>query len=188
MTGMDIPPQVSVDVEMSMNDGKVMDVLQGDSGSFCKKCDISRDDARSVEFLQEAGVGGMTVTKTNQQCMDRYSKVETGEILYIDSERCGQVHKPLLTDDQHLYGILHQVLRTLDYMLKILYHLVSGQRIWSESNTFVCARVEEAKKKVRGKIGMLLDTPGTTGGNTNCGPLANRFSNPKHVMQFVMKI
>ena len=64
-------------------------------------------------------------------------------------------------------------------MLKILYHLVAGQTLWSEANPFVKARVVDAKVEVINHIkmncgGLLVDTPTTAGGNTNTGPVVTR--------------
>lgn len=72
---------------------------------------------------------------------------------------------------------MHQKLRSLNFALKLLYHLVSEQREWSEAKPSVMAKVAEAKKSVINQIrqscdGLLIDSPLPGGGNTNTGPAA----------------
>ena len=63
-------------------------------------------------------------------------------------------------------------------MQKILYHLVADHRDWAEGKGNA-AKVREAKKRciehIRSRCGFLIDTPSVQGGNTNCGPVADRF-------------
>lgn len=77
-------------------------------------------------------------------------------------------------------SILHQKLRSLDHCLLLLYHLVSGQtHTWSKSNANVKQAIALAKKEtiehLNNATQMSLDTPTNSGGNTNTGPLAERF-------------
>ena len=75
----------------------------------------------------------------------RWEQLESGAIKYSDPRRKGQCHKPLITQSVRLFPILHQELRSLDFCLKILYHLISEQWIWSEANPQVKAKVLGAK-------------------------------------------
>ena len=173
---------VFVDTKISMIDGKMVDMVQGDSGAFCHYCDVTQNDASRLTYLTSVGVGGMPITKTVEECLERWQLVQSGEIAYDSVERKGQCHKPLITHDSFCFAILHQKLRSLDFMLKILYHLVAGQKLWSEANPFVKARVVDAKVEVINHIkmncgGLLVDTSTTVGGNTNTGPVAIRFFN-----------
>lgn len=64
-------------------------------------------------------------------------------------------------------------------MLKLLYHIVSGQKCWLETAGKVKNEIEQAKCKVKKfvleKTGMLIDAPTHQGGNTNRGPQVDRF-------------
>ena len=65
-------------------------------------------------------------------------------------------------------------------MEKLLYHLVSGQtHTWSERQWRVKDALKIAKKEIinhiREKLGFLIDTPTSGGGNTDTGVVAERF-------------
>ena len=69
-------------------------------------------------------------------------------------------------------------------MEKLLYHLVSGQtQTWSEGNYRVKDALKSAKKEtikhIRSKLGFLIDTPTSGGGNTDTGVIAERFFSPE---------
>ena len=62
-----------------------------------------------------------------------------------------------------------------------MYHLVSGQvHTWSETNVRVKSAIKSAKEEVirsiRLSTGLLLDSPTSSGGNTNNEPVADFFA------------
>ena len=133
-----------------MIDGKMVELLHGDSGAFCHYCDVSKSEASSLEFIVEGGVGGMPISKTIEQCKERWELLESGQISYNDPQRMGQRHQPLVSQSGRLFAILHQELRSLDFVLKILYHLICGEKVWSGASPSVAspsvkAKVSEAK-------------------------------------------
>ena len=77
-----------------------------------------KTNASSLEFVAAAGPQGMVITKTIEECNRRWELIESGQIAYNDPERPGQCHKPLLTQSGRLFAILHQELRSLDFVLK----------------------------------------------------------------------
>ena len=177
----DTSSSLSVHTELSMVDGKMVDLIQGDSGSFCHYCTASRAEANNIEFIMQ----GFSIEKTVEEMQEIWDQMESGEISYTSSERAGQCHEPLNKNTIQFYGILHQKLRSLDNMLKLLYHLVSGQtHTWSESNPRVKDAVKAAKQEVithiRTKCGFLVDSPTTVGGNSNAGPVAEKFFGAEH--------
>ena len=162
--------------ELSMMDGKMVDLVQGDSGSFCHYCNVSRADANNLSKIQE----GFRIEKTAEECLKTWEMLEAKSMVYSDKERNGQVHKPLNKQNIRFYGITHQKLRSLDHMEKLLYHLVSGQtHTWSEGNHRVKDALKSAKKEtvehIRKNLGFLIDTPTSDGGNTDSGGIAERF-------------
>ena len=172
--------KAAITTKMTMVDGKMVNILQGDSGSFCHYCDIKRDEASDFHHIASLDAGGMPITKTIEECKSRWNLVESGEIGYRDPLRAGQCHKPLISHSGRFFGILHQVLRSLDFALKILYHLVACQKLWSEVDHHVKSDVAAAKVRVIDHIkaschGLLVDSPTVVGGSTNTGPVANRF-------------
>ena len=166
----------NVVTQISMIDGKMVDLIQGDSGAFCHYCDATREDANNIEKIAK----GFRIEKTVEKCLQAWQSVDSGEISYNNKERAGQVHKPLNVRDIRYYGITHQKLRSLDHMEKLLYHLVSGQtQTWSERNYRVKDALKVAKKEtiehIRQKLGFLIDTPTSGGGNTDTGGITDRF-------------
>ena len=106
--------------------------------------------------------------------------MESGEIGYSNPSRKGQCHNPLSKRDLRHFANLHSKLRSLDFCLKVLYHVESGQtHTWSETNANVRNAVDLSKKHVTNQIsklcGLVLDKPTSNGGNTNDGPTADRF-------------
>ena len=172
----DVACDLAFSCEISMVDGKMVDILQGDSGSFCHYCDVTKETANNLEAIQI----GFPITKTYEQVKERWEKLAAGDIIYNDPARKGQCHEPMIKKDLRHFANLHAKLRSLDFCLKLLYHIESGQtHTWSESNPNVLQAVKLAKKQVREKIselcGLVLDTPTSNGGNTNTGPTADRF-------------
>ena len=88
---------------------------------------------------------------------------------------------------------MHQKLRSLDNCLRLLYHIVGGQtHTWSESNPRVKDAVKLAKKEcidhISKNCGFLVDCPTSIGGNTNTGPVAQKFFSPQHRANIVSLI
>lgn len=166
----------NVITELSMLDGKMVDQIQGDSGAFCHYCYASRDDANNIEKIRN----GFVIEKSAEKCLEKWQALDSGEMRYSDKNRAGQVNEPLNTRNIQFYGITHQKLRSLDHMEKVLYHLVSGQtHTWSEVEFRVKDALKAAKKEtikhIREKLGFLIDTPTSGGGNTDTGGIAERF-------------
>ena len=170
----------NVRTEISMIDGKMADLIQGDSGAFCHYCHVDREDANDITRITE----GFQIVKTAEKCLKAYEESGGSGGKVSSKERGGQCHEPLNIRDIRYYGITHQKLRSLDHMEKVLYHLVSGQtHTWSESNYNVKDALKAGKKEVqehiRKKLGFLIDTPTSGGGNTDTGGIADRFFAPE---------
>ena len=166
--------------ELSMMDGKMVDLVQGDSGAFCHYCNATRAEANDLTKIKT----GFVIEKTAKKCSEIWELLDAEEMNYGDKQRKGQVHKPLNTQNIRFYGITHQKLRSLDHMEKLLYHLVSGQtHTWSEENHRVKDALKLAKKEtiehIRKSLGFLIDTPTSGGGNTDTGGIAERFFSPE---------
>ena len=171
---------IFVKTEISMVDGKMVGLFVGDSGSFCHYCNVTRAEANDLSTILQS----FKIEKSFEEVKKIWEKLEHEEIRYSDRERKGQCHEPLASSDVKFFAILHQKICSLDQCLKLLYHLVSGQRhTWSESNPSVKSAVKIAKveviETVRQKTGILLDSPTSDGGNTNSGPVADRFFSVK---------
>ena len=165
--------------ECSMMDGKMVSLLVGDSGAFCHLCHVIRATANDPTLI----AAGFDITKDYASCKEAWDKLVAGDIAYSSHERQGQCHENIAKTDLHCFSVLHFKLRALDFAQKILYHLVAGVKVWSETaNLHDMSFLDRAKKdciaKVREKTSILMDSPCGSGGNTNTGPLADRFFNP----------
>jgi hypothetical protein len=167
--------------ELSMIDGKMANIIQGDSGSFCHYCNVTRNNANDLtEILQ-----GFNIEKTLEDMKSTWDMIQKGDMSYSSPNRYGQCHQPLNNHELKFFGILHQKLRSLDFCLKLLYHLVSGQtQTWSEASNEVKSALKKAKfdvmQHIRKNCGFLVDSPTSAGGNTNSGPIAERFFSIRH--------
>lgn len=172
---------LSANTQISMIDGKMADLIQGDSGSFCHYCNTTRIKANDLTCILQ----GFLICKTVEELTAICDGIEEGSLKYKDSRRAGQCHRPLNISPLLYFAIMHQKIRSLDNCLKLLYHIVSGQTdTWSQTDDDVKIAIRDAKKKVishiREKCGFLVDSPSANGGNTNTGPVAERFYSPKN--------
>ena len=92
------PTDVVCKTECSMIDGKMVSLLQGDSGAFCHLCHT-----------------------THASCKRTWDQLVSGDIVYTSSERQGQCHENIVQADLNCFSVLHFKLRSLDFAQKILY-------------------------------------------------------------------
>lgn len=98
-----------------MVDGKMVSILQGDSGSFCHFCTCTRREANDViNILKE-----FPINKAYDDMVEIWDKVEAGLIKKTSREKNGQCHKPMLGYNILVHGVLHSKLRKI-YILKMV--------------------------------------------------------------------
>lgn len=169
------PQNLSLQIKntVSMIDGKMVSMLQGDSGGYCHYCCASRDEGNSLCCILQ----GFNITKSYQYCQESWQRITSGEMQWKDIERAGQCHEPLV--EINLFSILHWKLRAFDFALALLYRLCAGVTLWGESDKRQLQFVNNSKKEfqdnIQSKLGILLDVPTAGGGTTNNGPMAERF-------------
>ena len=163
---------------VSMVDGKMVGILQGDTGSQkCHYCTVSHEEMNSVVTI----IQGFVINKDFKSCMDAWNKIENGEIEWGNLERAGQCEKPLVAVNN--FCILHWKLRSFDYALNLLYRLMSGIYIWGkagQSDRLIAQAKSEAQDHIRKQLGLLIDVPTSGGGTTNNGSVATRFFSQKN--------
>ena len=124
-----------------MADGKMVCILQGDSGSPCHYCGCSRAEINNlINILQ-----GFKITKNYESCMNTWKSVESGDIAWKDKQRFGQCHKPLV--EVKFHAILHWKLRTFDFALNLYYRLIAGVKLWGETDKTKMVLVTAAKRQ-----------------------------------------
>ena len=107
----------------------MVEILHGDSGSFCHYCEVWKNEASGLELILDVGVGEMPISKTTEQCKERWERLESGQIKNSDPQRKGQCHPPLISQSGHPFAILHQKLHSLDFVMNTLYHLMCDVEI-----------------------------------------------------------
>ena len=126
--------------------------------------------------------GKMVGLTTYNTCLEKWKCIERGEIAYSNTAgRQGQCHQPINKTPLIFFSLLHFQLRSLDFCLKILYHLVAGVKDWSESTQvtrFISNGKGECLNHIEAKTGLVYNKPTDKGGNTNCGPIAIKFFSP----------
>ena len=180
--------KVTCQTELSMVDGKMVGLLQGDTGAFCHYCHTTKTEANDIYHI----TNGFKITKDYNTCKVAWEKLSSGEIGYNSKERQGQCHEPIIKGSLFCFSVLHFKLRSLDFVQKILYHLVAGIKTWTEAGNnqrFIAASKQECINRIRASTGILIDTPNDIGGNTNSGPMADRFfsTNYRHEICSLIK-
>ena len=169
---------VNLENTISMIDGKMVGIIQGDTGGQkCHYCTSTVNDINNIVQILK----GYKIDKSYESCMEAWRSVEEGEIDWASSRREGQCHKPLAPVNN--FAILHWKLRSFDYVLNILYRLVAGVHVWGKTDVINSEKIKQAKTKtqehIRQNVGILVDVPTQGGGNTNNGNVARTFFNPK---------
>ena len=163
---------------ISMIDGKMVSILQGDSGAQCHYCSASREEINNLVCILQ----GYQINKNYQSCQESWNAIIAGELEWSDPKRAGQCHQPLV--EVNMFSILHWKLRSFDFALALLYRLCAGITCWGESDkrqlVFVNVAKEQVQENIRKKVGLLVDVPTSGGGNTNNGPVAERFFSPNN--------
>lgn len=162
---------------VSMVDGKMVGILQGDIGSRkCHYCTSTVEDMNNVVGISQ----GYHINKDYNTCMEAWRKVEEGQVEWKSSEREGQCERPLVSVNN--FSILHWKLRSFDFALNILYRLICGVYKWGKTgqmDKFISGAKQKAQDHIRQKLGLLIDVPTSGGGNTNNGSIATRYFDPK---------
>ena len=81
--GMDI--NLTFKTECSMADGKMVSLLQGDSGAFCHFCSCTKAFCNDLANFQN----GFNIDKNYESCLEAWRKLEDGSIEYTSRERQG---------------------------------------------------------------------------------------------------
>ena len=125
--------KVTVKTEISGVDGKMVGILQGDTGSCCHYCHADRKACNSViEIIHGFPI---SISKSYDDCKRVWDELESGQMKFSDPARGGQIHEPLVSCK--FFGVLHKELRSLDFIQKIYYRLIAGVYDWNDAKTFI---------------------------------------------------
>lgn len=176
-----------------MVDGKMIKLLTGRGGAYCVLCPASRDESHNLQRIEEGfqiGEVSNEVLRNLFQDIQEEGRVKTKPGDY--DTRLGLTQKPITSFDINVFPILHATLRTMDWVLKMVYHLAAGMRTWKESFTSE-AKIKKAKEKVRSyifdKTGIRVDEPDPVGkgGTSTTGPIAKRLLHENATRQVLLE-
>ena len=168
------------DFNLTMVDGKMIKLLTGRGGAFCVLCPASREECHNLQKIHEGfPIGEVTNENLRNlfQDLQQEGQIKTKPGDY--SKRLGLTQKPITTSDIKVFPVLHATLRTMDWILKTIYHLAAGVRTWRE-NFLNEEKIKKAKDKVKshiyGKTGIRVDEPDPVGkgGTSTTGPISRR--------------
>ena len=165
---------------LTMVDGKMIKLLTGRGGAYCILCPASREESHNIEHIEE----GFQVGEVNNEALRNLFQDLQGEGQVKSKpgdykKRLGLTQEPITTCDIKVFPILHATLRAMDWVLKIVYHLVAGIRSWKE-NFINEKKIKKAKEKVQSQIyentGIRVDEPDPVGkgGTSTTGPISKR--------------
>ena len=144
--------KVEIDNTVSMIDGKMVSLLQGDSGAPCHYCSANKADINSRAHI----IQGFSIDKSFETCSDSWRKISEGEISWSDKERAGQCHPPLVPVGN--FSILHWKLRSFDFALTLLYRLSAGaKKLWVRKIKMIYSWLMKQKRMFRRSCGRAQD-------------------------------
>ena len=73
--------------------GKVVDLIQGDSGTFCHYCDVSKSTENDLESIQL----GFSITKSYEQVKEGWKMVTLLTMIMLGAGWLGDCFNPRLT-------------------------------------------------------------------------------------------
>ena len=86
---------VSCVTECSMVDGKMVDLLMGDSGAFCHYCTFSRSECNDIFSISN----GFYINKSYESCNEAWQNILCSDKPLTSNERQGQCHEPIIKSD-----------------------------------------------------------------------------------------
>ena len=173
---------VSVTAEMSMIDGKMRAMLSGLGGAYCLLCTTDQDTVCGRSALAMDIEACFNINRDyveTRRDFDRLQEGGTVKSRRLDyADRKGLTHEPLLEIDLNQVSPLHSLLRSFDFLLKLVYYQRAGICIWTESQVklgpsyrHLMNAKEEVRRIAQSATSIPIDAADPTGksGNVNKG-------------------
>ena len=103
------PITVLYEIEMSIVDGNMKGLLQGNTGSPRHYCHFRSKEYNNLESIE----AGFKIDKTYAVYLEHYKSNLNPK------KRLGQLHQPILITDFRFFALTHTMMRSLDNVLKI---------------------------------------------------------------------
>ena len=175
--------KVRVRIRITMLDRKAADAVSALGGAYCDLCFLSIEEAHNPANIDDLAVT-RTLESTKQIC-SALGLDEDGEILKKKKGdygvRAGVMREPVIAHEIESTQSLHLLMRSFDFIIKLIIHEIAEIRHWSEEVSMQDAQfVKQAKRNLQDHLklhtGIKLDFPDATGkgGTTTTGNVARR--------------
>ena len=78
---------LEINIELSKTDGKIVNIIQGDSGSIWQYCKVSRLDGNDIFPIQE----GFQIRKSYAEVLESREQIQAGKLQYKNQKGKGHV-------------------------------------------------------------------------------------------------
>lgn len=179
---------VTCDIKLALVDGKVVGLLMGCGGAYCKLC-ITSDKAAHIVSNVVSGFSLNRRISDLEQIYDFLFDQNKAKILKKKGDyatRQGLTKKNLTSQESVCTAarVLHLRLCDLNWFEHFVYCIIASVLIWKGGVLSAAQHkaLDMAKKKfiahIKDRTGILLDSP-TAGGSTDTGNVAWRFFSPE---------
>ena len=178
--------QVKVDISSYMMDRKAADLYLGTGGGYCDLCTLTKEACHCIDIVKNY----VNIDREITNLHDIFERLvqDDGTILKERGDyavRQGLTNKPVATIQAPTVQVLHALLRTFDFFMKIVVHTKAGVFDWSEGVSHSSKFLAAAKVALQGQIqegtGIKWDVVDKTGkgGTTTTGNVARRLLHSK---------
>ena len=160
---------VKVNIRSHMMDMKAAHLYLGLGGAYCDLCTCSKEQCTDAERIE----GGFTINRTVSDLITIFQDLVSNDGNVHKSKgdyetRTGLTNEPIPTNETQSVQVLHGLLRSFDFVMKICVHISAGVYDWSESKTshtnkFLVSAKERLQKKILDATGQAWDIPDSTG-------------------------
>ena len=199
-TGLDLQYRgetVRVRVRSTMADRKGVYGVTGLGGAYCDLCFLSKEEGHELGRIEDLSVS-RTLESTQEICrslgVDEEGEIKTKKTGDY-SVRCGVMRNPVIETDIESTQTLHLLLRSCDFVVKLISLEIAEILHWSEQvrmrdTQFVVAAKKELQEHLKLKTGLKLDFPDATGkgGTTTTGNVARRILWEKEVRELALEL
>ena len=165
---------IEIDGSFTMIDGKMRKAVTGLGGAWCMLCTCTRQEAsgQTPEGLERVKAG-FQINRSLQQTHNIYEEMNvSGRMIGSSQSRLGVTQQPLLNEEHMVLMVspLHALLRTFDFVLKLLVLLRANIDVWTENKKQLGERFESFKRAkneviahVKEKTNITIEVPDSTG-------------------------
>ena len=174
-------------------DRKATNYYLGIHGAYCDLCHISKEDCLDIDIIKN----GISITREIQSLHAIFNELEQedGSLLKRRNDysvRAGVTARPIATNQVVSIQVLHALMRSVDFYMKIIVHLSACVFEWSESkashnNRFLERARTDLQKKIKDSTGIKWDYADATGesGTTTTGNNCRRLLHDPSVRNLV---